>query len=315
MTELSTPTHIVFRDDVVPWREARVHVWTEVVLRAASVFEGLRGYWNEAEGRHYWVKLPEHVARLHRSASTMRIPSDLTLEKLVDQLSRLTSTLGYTSDIYARPTVFLEKGRYTAKSGDGSEYFMPIFESERPAEITTGLAACVSSWRRTSDDSMPSAVKAAANYANFRWARMEAEADGYDEAILLNASGRVSETGGSAVFVVRDGLVSTPAVSESILLSITRQAVIDLLTEDGINVREVGVQRSDLYSADEIFLTGTLNEITPVTSVDRFDIANGQPGPLTRRIQNNYLRACRAGSADGRGWLTAGPVVAPSPAS
>lgn len=309
MADLSTPSHLHFNGAVVPWNDAQVHVWTEVVLRAASVFEGLRGYWHEDEERHYWVKVEEHVDRLHKSASMMRIPCELTVDELLRQLDELVTQLAYTCDVYARPTLYLESGRYTSDTDAGGRYFLPLFESERPAVIEHGARCCVSSWRRTSDDSMPAAVKAAANYANFRWARMEAEAGGYDEAILLNTSGRVAETGGSAIFIVRDGMVSTPALSESILWSITRRAVIGLLAEVGIAVKEGGVQRAELYAADEVFMTGTLNEITPVISVDGIPIGSGTPGPVTRQIQETYFNACRAGASDTREWLTPGPII------
>jgi branched-chain amino acid aminotransferase len=305
--ELSTPTHIHFNGAIVPWADANVHVWTEVILRAASVFEGIRGYWVEEQERHYWVKLDEHVARLHNSAAVMRIPCHLTVNDLSRQLSDLVSRLGYRSDVYARPTIYLERGRYTSDTDAGGGYFMPLFESSRPPVIERGAKCCISSWRRPSGDSMPATVKAAANYANFRWGRLEAEAGGYDEAILLNTSGRVCETAGSAVFVVRGGSIITPAVSESILRSITRKAAIDLLRERTVEVIEGSLQRDELYSADEIFLTGTLNEITPVIQLDGLTIGTGKPGAMTRSLQQMYLDACRAGESDSRGWLTPGP--------
>jgi branched-chain amino acid aminotransferase len=309
MKNLSVPSHIYFNDKVVEWSAASIHVWTEVVLRAASVFEGVRGYWHPEERRHYWVMLGQHVDRLHKSATVMRIPCDLTVEQLASQLAELILKLRYTRDVYARPTVFVEKGRYTSMI-ESVGYFMPIFESERGSHISQGATCCVSSWRRSSDESMPAAIKAAANYANFRWARMEAEDNGYDEAILLNSSGRVSETGGSAIFVIREGVAFTPPLSESILPSITRRAAIRLFAEIEVPTYETCIQRADLYLADEIFLAGTLDEITPVVSVDRMDIGTGQPGPLTMAVRDRYIGACRGGRHDHRGWLTAGPVIA-----
>lgn len=309
---LSTPEFIWTNGGVRPWNDARVHVWTEVVLRAASVFEGLRGYWVPEENRHYFVHLDDHARRLRESAKVTRIPTELTADDLHKALSELVLALGYKEDIYCRPTLYLEKGRYTtATSATDTGFFMPVFQSPREQSINDGLTCQISSWRRSGDDTAPPRVKAAANYYNLRLARLEAEANGFDEAILLNGAGKVAETGGASVFLVRQGQVITPKLSDSILESITRQGTIDLLQEEiGVEVDVREVDRTELYLADEVFLTGTLCEITPVTSVDRFEIGAGTPGPLTRRVQETYYATCRSGAGDQRGWLTAGPVLA-----
>ncbi|MFE4698490.1 branched-chain amino acid transaminase [Streptomyces sp. NPDC056738] len=309
MAELSTPDHIWFDGAVRPWHEARVHVWTETVLRAASVFEGLRGYWNPQESRHYFVHLDRHVRRLHDSAKVTRIPHTLDEETLLKALSELVSALDYREDIYARPTLYLEKGRYTADaSAMQAGFFMPVFPSPREKTIDTGITCLVSSWRRSGDDTAPPKVKAAANYYNLRLARLEADTHGYGEAILLNSAGKVAETGGASVFIVRGDTVVTPGISESILDSITRASVIELLRDSlGLRVEERQVERTELYLSDEVFLTGTLCEVTPVVGVDGTPVGQGRPGPVTTAVQRAYYEAVQSGSADTRGWLTAGP--------
>jgi branched-chain amino acid aminotransferase len=310
MPELSQPEFIWFNDDVRPWGEARVHVWTEAVLRAASVFEGLRGYWHAGQSRHHFLHLEAHVQRLAESARVVRIPRTVTQEELSEAISRLVLSLGYQEDIYLRPTLYLEHGRYSVGgSAEDCGFFMPVFPAPREATIETGLTCQVSSWRRSDDTTAPPRVKAAANYYNLRLARIEATANGYGEAILLNTAGKVAETAGASVFVVRGGRIATPHTGSSILESITRQSALSLLAETGTEVEQREVDRTELYLADEVFLAGTLCEITPVIDVDRVSVGGGKPGPLTRELQQRYYAACQAGPNDTRGWLTPGPVL------
>ncbi|MFD9406488.1 branched-chain amino acid transaminase [Streptomyces sp. NPDC059989] len=311
MAELSQPEYIWMDGGVRPWAEATVHVWSEVVLRAASVFEGLRGYWNAEEKRHYFVHLERHLSRLGQSAKLTSIPFRMTTEEFTAALGELVTRLGYAEDIYVRPTAYLQKGRYVA-SGDqlAAGFFMPVFPSPREPSIELGLRCQVSSWRRSDDETSPPRVKAAANYYNLRLARMEADANGFDEAILLNKAGKLAETGGASIFVVREGEVSTPRLTDSILESLTRSSVIELLAEKGITVRQREVERTELYVADEVFLAGTLSEITPVLTVDRHRVGTGVPGPVTKDVQSAYFAAVGGGAAgDSRGWLTPGPVI------
>jgi len=312
MAKLSQPTHIWFDEAVRPWGEARVHVWTETVLRAASVFEGLRGYWHPGENRHHFVHLSDHMARLADSVRVLRLPRAVSREECLGAIEQLLLTLDYREDIYLRPTIFLREGRYSVGgSADDCGFFMPIFPSARSESITTGQSCQVSSWRRSDDSTAPPRVKAAANYYNLRLARLEATSNGFDEAILLNTRGQVAETGGSSVFVVRNGRVATPDLGSSILESLTRRSAIELLSgELGMPVEERPVDRTELYLADEIFLAGTLAEITPVTTIDALPVGQGEPGDVTRSLEKLYLDACTAGSDDQRGWLTPGPVLA-----
>lgn len=307
---LEQPPLLYFGRDIVPWETARVHVWTEVVLRAASVFEGIRGYWNAAESRHYFLHLERHYDRLERSARLAHIPFHLTRDELPTAVHKLTAALGYRQDLYLRPTLYLDSGRYTTDAQEQtSGFFMPIFPVGRAGSIIAGVRCMVSTWQRTPDEAMPARAKAAANYFNLRLARLEAESYGFDEAILLNSRGNVSETAGASVFVVRDGLVCTPATTESILESITRASAIELLRGRGYEVVERALDPTELYVADEVFLTGTLAEITPVREIDQHTIGRGTTGEVTRSLQALYYDICSSGARDLRGWLTAGPVL------
>jgi branched-chain amino acid aminotransferase len=310
MAELLEPEYIWMDGAVRPWAEATVHVWSEVVLRAASIFEGLRGYWCAEESRHYFLHLGRHLQRLTRSARLANVPLRLGPEQLTAALAELAVALGYREDVYVRPTAYLRKGRYVATAaGLQTGFFMPMFASPREPSIESGVRCLVSSWRRSDDDTAPPRIKAAANYHNVRMARLDADAHGYDEAILLTRTGKVAETGGAAVFLLRDGVVSTPRATDSILESITRDSAIALLREADVPVQEREIDRTELYVADEVFLTGTLCEITPVVAVDRFEVGSAAPGPITKSLQDAYYTACHSGAADRLDWLTAGPVL------
>lgn len=306
---LLTPEKIWFNGEVTDWEKATVHVWTETVLRAASVFEGIRAYWVADDERHYVVHLDRHLRRLRQSARLLGFPPHDFTAEFRKAVAELVIALGYREDVYLRPTVYLEKGAYTRDTGQmwlGT--FMPLFPAPREESITTGVTCTISSWQRAGDSVIPPRAKAAANYHAFRLARLEASERGADEAIMLNHRGHIAETGGASVFVVRDGTVVTPPTSDSILESITRESAIRLLREElGIPVVERSVDRSELLIADEVFLTGTLCEITPVREIDGTPI--GGDWPTTRALQRRYYQECLSGTRQKLGWLTAGPVL------
>jgi branched-chain amino acid aminotransferase len=308
---LEVPPAIWFNGEVVPWERATVHVWTDVAQSGLSVFEGLRGYWHPDAGRHMLLHLDRHLDRLYQSARLARIPLAYPRERLRAVIDELLLRLDYRCHAYLRPTAYLEKGRYShdpslARAGA----YVAAFPVERDPSIERGIRCMVSSWRRTSDLSGPPRIKAGANYYNIRLARMEADAYGFDEPILLNDAGSVAETGGASVFVLRNGELATPRVTDSILESLTRASVLELAREvPGLVVTEREVQRTELYAADEVFIAGTLAEVTPVVEIDAMPVGGGDPGPLTRRLRQRYTGICTGTVSDDRGWLAPGPVL------
>ncbi len=303
---MERPQVLWFNGRLVPWDEARVHVWSEVAVRGTNVFEGLRAYWDAAAAVHRLVSLDAHLRRLFESAKLLRLPAEhVTRESLTGAIFALVAALGERRHLYVRPTVYVEDGRHRDMVMGA---YVVAFPVARPAGVEDGIRCCVSSWRRASDAVFPPRIKSGAAYQAFRLSAMEAEERGFDEAILLDQGGDVAEATGATVFVVRCGVAATPPVSSSILESVTRRHAQRLLRELGVETVERPVNRSELYVADEVFLTGTLAEITPVVGVDGHAVGEGRPGPVATACRDRYLAICEGRQPDLDGWLTAVPA-------
>ncbi|WP_291295551.1 branched-chain amino acid transaminase [Elioraea sp.] len=305
------PEFAWFNGGIVPWNEARVHVFSPVVKYGTGIFEGLRGYWNAAEGELYVFRLAEHLDRLAFGLKVMRFdpgPDRAEMERAVLEVLRANRFRG---PAHIRLSVFLEGDGEMSATGPVGMACTAIHRPPTKA-IAEGLAAGVVSWRRPEDSSQPMRVKANANYQNGRFAVQEARTNGYGAAILLNSRGKVAEGPGMCLFMVRDGVVITPSITNDILESITRDAVIRLLREDlGVTVEERDVDRTELYAADEAFFCGTAWEVTPITSVDRLAVGDGRVGALTSRVQARYFGIADGSIAARAAWRT--PVYGASP--
>lgn len=287
------PGTIWWNGDLVPWGEARVHVTSEVATRGANVFEGVRAYRQAGDGHSALVHPRRHFARLSRSARLVRFPPEqatVHLARMRDGIGELVRALGAGEDLYLRPTLYIERGRYGWRSAD-TELGSYIAAYPTGARPDRPLACIVSSWRRGGDLAISPLVKAGAAYQAFRLPRIEAELAGADEAILLNDANTVAETGGAAVFIVRDGAAVTPPLADAVLDGITRGVVIELLWELGVRVVERSIPRTELYAAEEAFLCGTLDEVRAIGSIDGIELG-GAPGPVTAAVRGAYLDAC-----------------------
>jgi branched-chain amino acid aminotransferase len=261
---LQKPDWVFFAGEVRPWEEAVLHVSAEAVVRGLNVFEGLKGYWQE-DGRFGFVHLERHYTRLTRSASLLYIPVTFSYDEFESACFELTRALYRPDkDLYIRATLFVIEGHY----GEGTRADLVLTgyhqEKEPPAPITLG----VSTWRRAPDVAMPARIKTGMNYQVGRLARIEGRSRGYEDMILLNESGRVAESTGACVVMVRGGSVYTPPSSEGALESITLDVFADLSATLGIEFARRPIERSELYIADELGLTGTLAEITLLRSID-----------------------------------------------
>jgi len=301
----TNPEFAWFGGRIVPWNEARVHVYAPVVKYGTGIFEGLRGYWNGAEEELYVFRLAEHLDRLQFGLKVMRFdtgPDRAEMERAVLEVLRANR---FRKPAHIRLSVFLEGDGEMIATGPVGMACTAVHRPPTKA-INDGLSAGVVSWRRPEDSSQPMRVKANANYQNGRFAVQEAHANGYGAALLLNGRGKLAEGPGMCVFLIRDGVAITPSITNDILESITRDTVIELLRDDlGVKVEERDVDRTELYAADEVFFCGTAWEVTPVTSVDRIAVGDGSVGAITRRLQKHYFAIADGTDTARAEWRTA----------
>jgi branched-chain amino acid aminotransferase len=297
------PKYIFLNDELVPWEDAKVHVSTVAFKFGTAVFEGLRGYWNEDHQQMYLFQMDAHMRRLEYSQKFMRFEQVFDGAYVREKTIELLRANEFRATVHSMATVFVEGFGGPAVSGPVG---LAITAATRggPGQLEEGCTAQVSSWQRVADNAMPMRVKCNANYQNGRLAGMQARADGYDTAILLNARGKVSEGPGMCFFMMRDGVASTPHTSSDILESITRSTVIDLLRESGVEVQERDIDRSELAAADEAFFCGTAWEVTPVTAIDRLKVGDGEVGSVVRGLQERFFSVARGESADHPEWRT-----------
>lgn len=310
MTETdSGRTRLIWRDgQLVPWADATLHVMSHVVHYGSSVFEGIRCYQTPEGGAIF--RLREHARRLLDSARIYRMPLahdvDTLMRACVDTVAANGLEKCYLRPIMVRtgenmavnPTVcpvetFVIAWRWGAYLGQSA--------------LLDGVDVCVSSWRRPAPSTMPALAKAGGNYLNAQLAKMEAQGDGYAEGIMLDTFGYVSEGSGENLFLVRDGVLYTTPLQAGILQGITRDSVVRLAADLGIEVREQTIPREMLYVADELFFTGTAAELTPIRSVDRIQVGAGRPGPIAMALQREFMGIATGQIADRHGWLTRVP--------
>jgi branched-chain amino acid aminotransferase len=303
---LTTPESLWFNGAVVPWATATVHIWSETAARGANVFEGIRAYWHEETRAYYALSLPEHLHRLTQSAHLLRFPAGQAVTQLRDGMAQLLAALDFGEHAYLRPTLFLDDahGGGAGATAVSTGTYILCFKAQRPAGAVA-IRCGVSTWRRPGDLTLSPRIKSGGGFLGLRLARIEAAERGFDDVIMLNDRGTVSEATGANVFVVRDGVAITPPVTVGLLEGITRARLLGLLPGAvGVPVAEREIGRSELYAADEIFLCSTLHEIQPVIEIDGFAVGAGKPGPVTSLIREWYLRNCEAGPRAPDGWLT-----------
>jgi branched-chain amino acid aminotransferase len=286
---MPNPPYTWMNGAVVPWQDSRIHINTDVVLRGASVFEGIRAYRAAEGGDLRLFRAAEHLRRLLGTSARVL---HLDLPYTVDDLRQATLELLRANDIrehaHIRVVAYFDEPEL-GDGGDTTGAFILAFPRPHGTRLRSGIRSMVSAWRRPSDVSLPPRVKASGSYLNGRLAIADARSKGFDIPILLNEAGKVSEGPGQNLFLVRDGVLVTPRVSDAILEGITRRTVLRLASDHGIPVQERAVDATELYVADELFFAGTLIEIQPIVVVDSYVVGSGTMGPLTERIQDLYL--------------------------
>ncbi|GHF30982.1 branched-chain amino acid transaminase [Streptomyces griseoluteus] len=290
-------------------RDVTLGPGTQGLHYGTGVFEGIRSYAAADGDEALLFKAKEHYERLHASCRLLRLDLPYSPDELVEVSRELVRRNGLTGDAYLRPLVYklaLEPGtpfgvRLSGVSTSVTILAMPMGDYSR----AEGIRCAVSSWRRVPDASLPARAKITGAYANNALAVDEATAAGYDDAIMLNQGGSVAEASTANVFVVRSGEVATPGPDSDILLGLTRAAVMRIIADEtGVSVTERAVPRSELHTADEVFLTGTGCQIVPVTEIDGRPVGDGTPGPLTTRVREVYRRAVRGADPRYRHWTT-----------
>lgn len=297
-------THWIWKDgEFIRWQDATLHVMAHVVHYGSSVFEGIRCY-STPEGPSIF-RLQEHVSRFFDSALTYRMDLSFSREKMAAACHDLVSRNGL-EECYIRPISFRGVGAIglDPKPSPVETYVIcwPWGAYLGAEALEEGVDTCVSTWNRPAPNTFPAMAKAGGHYMNSQLMKMEAAMNGFSEAIALGTDGLVSEGSGQNLFLVKDGVLSTPQPDGSLLLGITRDSIITLARDEGIEVREEPIARERLYTADELFFTGTAAELTPIRSVDRSPVNGGKVGPLTQRLQRRFLGIARGRDADPYGW-------------
>ena len=283
--------HAFFKGAVVPMDEAKVSVTTHALHYGTAVFEGIRGNWNEEQGKVFIFRMREHYERLIRGCKILLLDIPYTADELCDITVDLVARNGHTSDIYIRPLAYksaevVANLKLQELDSDFTLVTVP-FGSYLGTDV---LKCCTSSWRRVDDNMIPTQIKSAGIYVNSMLAKTEATLAGFDEAIILNQDGHVSEGSGENVFMVAGGKLHTPSLEDNALPGITRETIIQLAqAELGLEVVERSIDRSELYLSDEVFLSGTAAHLTPVVELDRRNIGNGEPGPVATQLQKLYF--------------------------
>ena len=304
---MASTTWAFFEGRQVPLEEATVRVDTHALHYGTAAFEGIRGNWNPEHGKVYIFRLREHYERLIRGCNILRMELPYDVDDLCQITVDLLERNGFAEDVYIRPLAYKSEQAVANLRLHtlASDFTLMILPFGAYIEVEGAIKCQTSSWRRPDDSMMPTGVKITGLYTTSILAKTEAVMAGFDEAILLNHDGSVSEGSGENLFLIRDGEIHTPFETANALLGITRDSVITLAKNElGIDVIQRRINRSELYLADEVFLTGTAAHLTPVGRIDNRDIGDGGTGPLTQQLQDIYFDCVTGNNGDYMDWCT-----------
>jgi branched-chain amino acid aminotransferase len=288
-------SYAYFQRQIVPLSEARISVMTHAFNYGTGCFEGIRGNWNERKGQLYLFRVREHYERLRRSSRLLMMELPYSVDELVDLTVKLVDKSDFHEDIYVRPIVYKSGEIVGVRLHDIPDDFL-IYVTPMGDYFggKKGIHCGTVSWRRVDDLGIPARGKITGIYVNSALAKTEAHLNGYDEGIMLTHDGHVSEGSGENIFVVIAGQLVTPPSSDNILLGITRSTIMQIAREEfGIETVERPIDRSELYTADEVFLTGTAAHVSAVTMVDHRPVGDGDIGPITSKLLDRYFAAAR----------------------
>jgi branched-chain amino acid aminotransferase len=304
------PTKVVydgfayFQGNIVPFAQANVSIGTHALNYGTACFEGIRGYWNAEHKEIYLLKLAEHYQRFLKSTAFLKIKLNETVDQLCELTREVVRRDGYRTDVYVRPIAYKASAiiKVDLHSADDAVaiFAMPMGAYSR----IDGLRVTISSWRRTSDNSIPARAKITGAYINTALATEDANAAGYDDCLMLTEDGHIAEGSAANFFMIQGRTLVTPPVTDDILVGITRAAVMQLAADIELEVVERSIDRTEVYQADEAFLCGTGVQVAPIVDVDGRAVGTGRPGTTTLRLQEAYFRAVRGNDPRYRQWCT-----------
>jgi branched-chain amino acid aminotransferase len=295
-----------FEGDWVPLRDAKVSIMTHAFMYGTATFEGIRGYWNEEQGTLYGLFVREHMERIRNSAKMLLMEDLPTVDELVSIVVETARRNAFREDIYIRPSFYKSTRAIGVRLHHlDHELYVLTTPFGNYIDIEKGVRIMTSSWRRNADEALPARGKIVGGYVNMAFQKSEAELNGFDEALVLTPTGHASEASAANLFVVRDGVLLTPPVSDDILEGVTRKAIVQLAQDAGIPVEVRSIDRSELYVCDEVFLCGTGVQVSAVIEVDHRPVGTGAIGPISRQISQRYFDAVRGKLPEYRSWLTA----------
>jgi branched-chain amino acid aminotransferase len=306
VSDQQSPRHAYFGREIVPFEKATISIMNQTFNYGTGIFGGIRGFWNEEEQQLFVFRPLDHFARLLGTAKMLTFKSDYTPESLRDILLSLLRAEGWQNNIYIRPLAYITTNAIGVKL-HGLEYdicmFSIPFGSYLPDE--EGAHVTFSSWRRVEDNSIPARGKITGAYANSALIKTDAANAGFDDALVLDHDGHITEASAANFFMVRQGVVYTPPIYSNILEGITRRTVMYLLQEEmGIQVVERSIDRTEVYLADEAFITGTGVQISAITMVDHRPVGTGKMGPIVTGLRDLYHRVVTGRIEKYRHWLT-----------
>jgi len=294
-----------FQGDYVALGDAKVSVMTHAFMYGTAVFEGIRAYWNEDQGVLYGLKLREHMERIRRNAGMLLMTDLPAVDELVRIVAETIRRNGFREDAYIRPCLY-KSGRSVGVRLHNLPHDLTVIALRFGNYVDTeaGIRLMTSTWRRNADDALPARGKIVGGYVNMAFQKTEAELNGFDEALVLTPDGHASEASAANLFVVRDGVLLTPPVSDDILEGVTRFAILELAEVLGIPVEIRSIDRSEIYVADEMFLCGTGVQLAPAIELDHRPIGGGAIGPITKQLHQAFYAAVRGRDPRFAHWLT-----------
>lgn len=296
---------IWFKGEILNVNDAKINILAPTSQFGLNVFEGIPCYWSEEDNQLYAFRLEDHYERLLRSATLIQLDCKYTKEELKRAFIDVIKANEYDENLSVRQTLFVDGFGSWGSEGPVDMFVAPIPRGKTSAEYNKkGLNVCVTSWRRINDETLSPRIKCGANYINSRVGQREALRNGYDTCLFLNEAGKVAEGPGSCFFLIKNGTVITPQLTDDVLESITRDTVIEIAKFKGMPVIERSIDRTELYTCDEAFLCGSAMEITPILSIDKYVIGTGKTGKITKDIHCTYLDIVRGKMEQFREWLT-----------